>query len=59
MKVKPKVGSKMKTWFSGRPDGLSRVISVRKYKGAFPNAFHWTVRLTAEGTREGWLEMCI
>lgn len=30
---RPKVGSKMRTWFSGREDGMSTVLGVMEYKG--------------------------
>lgn len=56
---RPKVGGKMKTWFSDRPDGYSTILGVRKYDGKYTEFFSWIVKLTAPRTSQGWAEMAI
>lgn len=56
---RPKVGDGIQTWFSGRPDGLSTVISVRPYTGHYTEYFRWIVRCTAANTWRGWMEMSL
>lgn len=59
MKSRPKIGSKIPTWFSGEADGLSTVLKVRKYTGRYPQYFRWIVQLSAKETRRGWTEMAM
>jgi len=56
---KPKVGDKVKTWFSGEKDGFSRVLEVYPYNGKYKNDFTWVIRATAPNTKKGYLEYCI
>lgn len=56
---KPKIGSKMPTWFSDREDGLSIVLAVQPYSGRYPQWFKWVVTLTAPRTRAGKVEMAV
>jgi hypothetical protein len=54
---KPRVGSKMVSWFSGKPDGLSNVLMVYRYTGRYN--FKYVVRLTAPNTVRGWMEVVV
>ena len=57
---KPKRGSKLKTWFSGEPDGMSTVLKVVPYySSVFPGMFDWTLTLTAPHTGARQIDMCI
>lgn len=56
---KPKVGDKIKFWGSGRADGMSTILAVRKYDGRYKEYFNWIVTLTAEGTIHGQIEMAM
>ncbi len=56
---KPEVGDKMKTWFSGQPDGCSMVLKVEKYRGLYSQWFQWVVTLTAPRTSKREIEMAI
>jgi hypothetical protein len=53
----PQPGEQMETWFSGRKDKLSRVIAVLPYTGKYPESFDCVLRLSADGTRRGYMEM--
>ena len=53
----PRMGDYLGTWFSGRPDGLSRVLAVTPYRGRYPQWFRFVLTLTAPATRAGSLEM--
>jgi hypothetical protein len=59
MKVEPKVGDKVRTWFSGRSDGMSTVLEVKPYKGAYPACFQWQLRLSSESAKTGSLWMAV
>ena len=59
MSDEPKVGDLMRTWFSGRVDGMSRVLEVKPYRGAYPKFFWWQVRLSSESARSGSLWMAV
>lgn len=54
---KPKIGSKIKTWFSA--DGFSTVLKVKKYEGVYPQWFKWTVTLSAPRTFAREIDMAI
>lgn len=46
--TRPKIGRKLTLWFDGGlPDKSSRILSVRKYTGKFPEFFNWTVCVTS------------
>mgnify|MGYP000985175695 CR=1 FL=1 len=53
---KPREGQKIKSWVSGDPSGMSTILFVRKYTGAYPQYFKWIVRLSAKNTVAGWIE---
>ncbi len=55
----PRVGDKIETWFSGEPDGKSRVLAVEPYRGRYTEFFTHVVRVTAPNTRRGWMEMSV
>jgi hypothetical protein len=55
----PKVGDKIKTWFSGEPGGYSTILAVYPYYGRYTESFQWVIKATATKTRRGWLEMAI
>lgn len=55
--VKPRVGSRYRTWFSDREDGMSRILAVFPYTGPFPEHYSWVVRVTAPRTYRGWMEL--
>lgn len=56
---RPKIGSKMETWWSSRlPGGKTTVLKVEKYTGLFPQWYTWVVRLSSD-TPRGWTEMAI
>ena len=52
-----KVGDKIPFWGSGSPDGLSTVLAIFPYTGKYTNEFNCVLRLTAQRTKRGWLEM--
>lgn len=52
-----KVGDKLKTWFSGSEDGISRIIEIMPYHGAYPQFFDCVLKLSAQTTKRGWMEM--
>lgn len=52
-------GDKYPTWLSAEPDGMSTIVFVRPYKGAYPKAFTHVLTLTAPRTRAGVLEMSV
>ena len=54
-----KVGDKIPTWFSGEPDGLSTILQITPYTGAFPQWFTHVARVTAPRTNRGWMEVLL
>lgn len=55
----PKVGDKISFWGSGKEDGMSTVLYVRKYDGKYKEYFKWIVTLTAETTKKRSIEMAM
>lgn len=53
----PQVGDMIPTWFSGREDGLSKVLEVFPYQGAYPHLFSHILVLTAPRTERGTVAM--
>jgi hypothetical protein len=53
----PKVGDKVLTWFSDKPDGKSTILEVRPYDGCYKQWFKYVVRVSAPRTSRGWMEM--
>lgn len=53
----PQPGDKLPTWFSNEPDGMSTVVKVYPYRGAYPEHFTHVLVLTAPRTQAGVLEM--
>ena len=56
---KPKIGSKIKTWFSDSPTGFSTVLKVRKYEGIYSQWFKWIVTVAAPRTLRREIETAI
>ncbi len=54
-KCPARVGDLLPTWFSGRENGLSNVLEVLPYFGR--GNYKWTLRLSAENTSRGWMDM--
>jgi len=52
-----KVGDKIAFWASGSPDGFSTVLEMRPYTGKYTNMFNCVLKLTAQNTTRGWMEM--
>lgn len=57
MTIQPKVGDLIPTWFSDKPDGLSKVLEVFPYAGKYPEIYSHILVLTAPRTMKGSLEM--
>ena len=57
--MKPQIGDKIRTWFSGRTDEMSTILDVRKYYGKYTESFGWVVTVTAPSTSAGKLEMAL
>ncbi len=51
----PNVGDEYATWW----DKKARVLGVYPYTGRYPQHFTHVLRLSAENTRRGWLEMAV
>ena len=47
----------METWFADNPEGMSEVLKVERYRGAYPQWFSWVVRVTAPRTKRRWMEI--
>lgn len=52
-----KVGDTVLTWFSGREDGMSTILVITPYRGAYPQYFTHVLRVTAPRTTRGWMEV--
>jgi hypothetical protein len=57
--TKPKIGDKIETWFSDRPDKCSTVMAVKPYTVRYPEMFKWVVTLTAPRTMAGHIDMAL
>ncbi len=55
---KPRVGSKIRTWVSGRPDGMATILKVEPYTGLYKQWFTWNLTVTAENTMARSMTIC-
>ena len=53
----PVVGARFEMWSSGRDDGLSTILEVRPYTGAYPQWFKYIVKFTAQNNHSGTAEV--
>ena len=52
----PAVGDEIRTWFSGRPNGMSRVLAIRPYQGRYSQWYTHVIQASAAATDRGWME---
>ena len=52
-----KIGDRIETWFSDRPDAKSTVLAVCPYNGRYKEIFDCVVRVTAPRTQAGHIDM--
>jgi hypothetical protein len=57
-----KVGDKIETPFSDRPDGMSTILEIYPYhsfREEYRKMFSLVLRVTAPRTKRGWMEICV
>ena len=55
---RPKVGSKIKRWFSSEPMG-STILKVEPYTGRYPQWFKWNVLVSEPTTMSGTMKIVL
>lgn len=56
-----KVGDLYPVWWSteSTPPNKARILEIKSYRGRYPQDFNAVLRLSAPGTKQGWLEMAV